>query len=90
MTIRRTTYFMQVCERLIATVCHVHSQFLVIYEVFFTGFVAQGFSAKSLDSLDLVSSVTFWLANSLSGQLHVCIGLPGRENVLIIAFSLRS
>lgn len=66
MTIRRTTYFMQICERLIATLCHANSLFLVIYEVSFIGLVAQGFYAKSIDSLDLVSYVTFRLANKVS------------------------
>lgn len=47
MTIRRTTYFMQICERLIATLCHANSLFLVIYEVFIR-LVVQSFCAKKI------------------------------------------
>lgn len=65
MTIRRTTYFMQICERLVATLCQDNSMFLVIYEVFFIGLIAQGFYAKSIDSLDLVSWITFWLTKKV-------------------------
>ena len=66
MTIRRTTYFMQICERLIATLCHANSLFLVINEVFFVGLVAQGLYVKSIDSLGLVSYMTFRLASKVS------------------------
>ena len=66
MTIRRTTYFMQICERLIATLCHAYSLFLVINEVFFVGLVAQGLYVKSIDNLGLVSYMTFRLASKVS------------------------
>jgi len=90
MTIRRTTYFMQICERGIATLHHANSLFLVIYEVFFTGHVAQGFCAKSVDSLDLVSHVTFWLASKVSLGSCMPVWASPEERMSSTAFSSSS
>lgn len=84
MTIWRTIYSMQICERLLPFAMLTHC-FFVICEMVFTGPVTH------MDSLNLVV-IHYILAGQQSPhwQLHICRSSLKRENGLTIAFSLIS